>query len=433
MSRTANHKVRTLWLCGVLHAFTHVYHVALAPLLLLIQQDLNLSSVGKATLLVTIMMAACFLPSYPMGILADRISRKKLLGWGLAINGLGFFGLSYASNYGTAVACVLVAGFGGSFFHPAATAMVARLYPIGTGRALGLLAIGASVGFFVGPIYAGWRADLAGWRMPVRELGLIGIFGAILFAWLAEEEPQQRAALAERHRHSEKMFPTPALWLLFIAASFAFSLRDFTGAGMGTLGSLFLQKAHHLDPKATGLWLSGIFILSAVSNPVFGGLSDRARLRWASLVLVVSAVLVAVFPHLPLGWLIPAFMVYGFFFMSNYPMIEAAVMQAVPDAVRGRVFGLFITIGGLVGNLSHGLIGGWVNQMGDRANSPEGFYFLYAALASLVVLSLLGLPCLHAIRRREHLETVQPLETSSPALRALRRTARATPAAKPEA
>src|SRR5262249_29317127 len=38
------------------------------------------------------------------------------------------------------------------------------------------------------------------------------------------------------------------------------------------------------------------------------------------------------------------------------------------------------------------------------ANAPNGFYFLYGLLAALIVLSLLGLPCLHAIRKREHLE-----------------------------
>jgi MFS family permease len=372
-----------------------------------------LSSIGKSTLLVTIMMAAYFVPSYPMGMLADRVSRKKLLGWGLAINGLGFFGLSFAPNYATAVACVLVAGFGGSFFHPAATAMVARLFPVGTGKALGLLGIGASVGFFLGPIYAGWRAEMAGWRMPVRELGLLGIFGAILFAWLAEEEQAPVPGPAKGPRHPEKMFPTPALWLLFIASSAAFSLRDFTGSSMGTLGSLFLQKAHHLDLKSTGLALSGIFIMSAVSNPLFGGLSDRARIRWASLVLILAGSVVAIFPHLPRGWLIPAFMVYGFFFMSSYPMIEAALMQAVPDAVRGRVFGLFITVGGLVGNISHWLMGRWVNKLGDAANSPSGFYPLYATLAACVLLSLIGLPCLHAIRRRENIESAHSVREMS--------------------
>ena len=131
-----NHKVRTLWLCGALHAFTHIYHVALMPLYLPIQRDLQLAGVEQATLLVTLMMIAYFVPSYGMGVLADRLSRKKLLATGLMINGLGYLGLSFAPNYRWALLCVLVAGFGGSFYHPAATAMIARLFPVGTGKAM---------------------------------------------------------------------------------------------------------------------------------------------------------------------------------------------------------------------------------------------------------------------------------------------------------
>src|SRR5215510_11709964 len=125
----APHKFRTLTLVSVLHAFTHLYQVALLPLYLPIQKGFNLDNVGSATFLVTLMMFAYFLPSYPMGVMADRVSRKKLLGLGLAINGVGFVGLALAPNYPVALASMVVAGCGGSFFHPAATALVARLFP----------------------------------------------------------------------------------------------------------------------------------------------------------------------------------------------------------------------------------------------------------------------------------------------------------------
>jgi MFS family permease len=408
MTAESNHKVRTLFLAGALHAFTHIYHVALMPLYLLIQQDFQLASVGKATLLVTVMMLAYFAPSYPMGILADRVSRKKLLGIGLAINALGFVALSQAPNYATALACVSLAGLGGSFFHPAATAMVARMFPVGTGRALGLLGIGASVGFFIGPIYTGWRAETAGWRAPVLELGVLGILGAILFSWLAKAEPKTEVPRTEKVTQPERMLPAPALWLFFIAACFAFSMRDFTGWSMGSLGSLFLQKAHGFSLKHTGLALSAIFLASAISNPLFGGLSDRGRFRWTSLVLIVAAITVAILPRMARSLLVPTFLVYGFFFMATYPMIEAALMESVPDAVRGRVFGFFITIGGLLGNLSHWLVGRWVQKLGDAAALPASFYPLYGMLGLLIFLSLLGLPCLHAIRKREGLATHAP-------------------------
>ncbi len=141
-----------------------------------------------------------------------------------------------------------------------------------------------------------------------------------------------------------------------------------------------------------------------MSNPLFGHLSDRGRKRWASSVLLISAVLVLAFPHVPASWAIPLFLTYGFFFMSSYPMVEAALMQSVPDAVRGRVFGLFITVGGLLGNLSHWIVGEAVRRMGAAAHEPASYFTTYGILAGMILLSLLGLPCLHAIRKREHLD-----------------------------
>src|SRR5436190_13286068 len=131
------HQVRTLWLCGALHTFTHLYQVALLPLYLLIQKDLALPGIERATLLVTAMMAAYYLPSYHMGVAADHWSRKKLLAWGLAFNALGFVVLSRAHSYPVALLGAAIAGVGGSAFHPAATALIAKLFPIDTGRALG--------------------------------------------------------------------------------------------------------------------------------------------------------------------------------------------------------------------------------------------------------------------------------------------------------
>ncbi|MBI2926514.1 MAG: MFS transporter [Verrucomicrobia bacterium] len=414
MTVPESHRTRTLWLTTVLHAFTHVYHVALIPLYLLIQQDLKLASVGAAPFLVTALGLAYFLPSYPLGVLADRFNRKKILAIGLAINGAGFVGLSLAPNYAWAIVAVIVAGFGGSFYHPAATALIARLFPIGTGRAFGLAGIGASVGFCVGPIYAGWRAESAGsWRTPVLELGVAGLIAAVLFAWLAEEHAGATATEPSRAA-ATPLFPSVTLWLFFLAAALAFSLRDFGAGGMGTLSSLFLQQTHGFSPKQAGLALAGIFAASVISNPLFGHLSDRGRLRWICFVLAIASVLIAVFPHLPRAALIPGLVVYGFFFLAGFPMVEAALMESVPDAARGRVFGLFITIAGLLGNLSHGAMGAWVKRLGTDPASVASYYSLFAVLALFVLASLVGLPCLHAIRKREGLEIVSSAVSSAP-------------------
>lgn len=170
---------------------------------------------------------------------------------------------------------------------------------------------------------------------------------------------------------------------------------------MGSLSSLFLQKAHDYDPKWTGLALSGIFVAAIISNPLFGSLSDGGRKRWITLVLIVAAVTAALFPHVPPHWTIPVLVIYGFFFMASYPMTEAALMESVPDAVRGRVFGLFVMGGGVIGNLSHWAVGVKVKHLGDAAHVVSSYFPIYAVVALLMVASLLGLLCLHAIQRRE--------------------------------
>lgn len=402
MTELHRHRVRTLWLSGVLHAFTHLYQVALLPLYFLILRDkaFAIQTVEEATFLVTVLMLSYFVVAYPVGVLADKFSKRKLLALGLAINALGFAGLALSQSYAQAIACMILSGFGGSFFHPAATALIARLYPESTGHAFGLLGIGASAGFFLGPIYTGWRGAQAGWRTPVLELGLIGFVVAIAFLLLADEEPNHHTQTAQT-KIPIQLFPSAMLWMLFLVAAFAFSLRDFAGSSMGSLGSLFLQRAHGLSPGATGGILSMIFVASAISNPLFGRLSDKGVGRWTTFALGIASLFVLAFPHFPASVSGPMFAVYGFFFMASYPMVEGALMGAVPHEVRGRIFGVFITVGGLLGNLAHWAMGAFVKKLGPDSTRVDSYYGLYAALALLILLSLLGLPCLRALRNRE--------------------------------
>jgi MFS family permease len=224
------------------------------------------------------------------------------------------------------------------------------------------------------------------------------VIAALAFAWLADDDQ-------EPHTHAEppreRMFNSWKLWVTFAAAAFAFSLRDFTGSSMGSLGSLFLQQAQGFSLKQTGIAVAAIFLASAVSNPVFGRLSDRGRLRWAMGLLLIATALVVLFPMVGPTLSIPVLIAYGFFFMASYPIVETAVMESVHASVRGRAFGFFITIGGVVGNLAHWVMGLWVELLGSRANTPSAYYPIYWTLAAFILLSLIGLPILRKLREEE--------------------------------
>ncbi|MCC7519756.1 MAG: MFS transporter [Verrucomicrobiae bacterium] len=393
-------RIRALWLCGILHAFTHLYTTALFPLYLILQRDLRLAGEAQATFLVTALGFAYCLASLPMGVLADRVDRRFLLGAGLAANGLAFIGLSQAPSYGWAIAFAMAAGLAGSFFHPAATSMVADLFPDQRGKALGRVAIGAAFGFWFGPAYSGWRATSAGWRAPVLELGLMGLAMAVAFFLLAPPAPAQPHP-SEAHPHRHPSLSRAGFWALIVLAGWLFSFRDFAAAGVATTLSLFLQHARGFDAAATGVLLGGMCLVSLVSNPLFGAMSDRVRLRLAAALIGLAAVAIAFVPWVSRAWLVPLLLFHMFFFMANFPVVEAALMEAVPAKTRGRVFGLFFTICGTIGNSAHWVSGGLVQRLPDQTS--QAYTPLFFGWAVLMLLSISGLTVLNAIRHRPRL------------------------------
>ena len=78
----------TLVLCTILHTFTHAYGAMLVPLYLLMVADLKKPGVKYAALIVTVYGVVYCIFSYGSGILADRMNRRNLLGWGLVLNAI---------------------------------------------------------------------------------------------------------------------------------------------------------------------------------------------------------------------------------------------------------------------------------------------------------------------------------------------------------
>jgi MFS family permease len=362
-----------------------------------IRTDLRLTGDWQATLLVSVQGLAYCGASLPLGILADKLSRRRLMSAGLLLNAAAFLGLALAPGYGWAVFCVALAGFFGSFYHPAATALLVAIFPERPGQALGRAGMGAAFGFFFGPLYAGWRAEAAGWRQPCLELAVAGMAMAVLFEWLAREphDAPHAAPRAEEHR-TRNVWPV----LLGVAlVALAFACRDFGGSGMSTLSSLFLQRAHGFGAKMTGFYLGLMCLIAMLSNPIIGSISDKRRFPVMAASLLSAAVFAAGVPWLPRGWAWVGLTAYGFCLMSSFPVVEAALMESVPDALRGRTFGTFITVGGVIASLAHWAMGRAADGLAQDAHTPSSYAPWFAVLALLIALSLAGIPGIRWLRR----------------------------------
>lgn len=414
----------TLALCAVLHAFTHAYATLLVPLYLLVRDDLGLPGVGRASAIVTVYgLVYCFL-SYPAGLLADRFSRSLLLGVGLLGNALAVAAMGLTRRYELLMLWSVLGGAFGAIFHPAANALVPAHYPRSPGMAIGLLGIGSGIGFFAGPQFAGWRAQAANWHFssvvnwqrPLVEAGLAGFVVGVIFLLIAREAPRPAAARRPAAGEGQPPRPSPptrasrasraepagalgpALRGAVVRVALVLGLRDFAGIATLSLASIYLQRAHGLDAARTGLIVGSMMLIGVVVSPLAVYLSGGARrLPVLAGLLLAGGAVVATTPLWPARSVLWVLMTFMAFQLGSYAVSDAAMLERVPGAVRGRVVGLFLTVAGALASASPWVMGWWTDLLGERAERPSAYLPLFGTIGATMAAAAACGPLLHRL------------------------------------
>jgi MFS family permease len=399
----------TLALCTILHAFTHAYGTLLVPLYLLIVADLKLGAIWKASIIVTIYGFVYCLFSYPAGVMADRFNRKALLGIGLIGNALAITAIGLTRRYEMLIVLGVVGGFFGTIFHPAANALVTAHYPKSPGMAIGVLGMGSGLGFFVGPQYAGWRAQSATWQRPCVEMGLAGIIGGIIFLLVAKEVRKSSGAHDAPH---PQLGATLRRRVLSIAA--VLSMRDFAGVAVLSLASIYLQKAHGYTVKHAGFVIGGMMLLSFFANPIAVYLSPgKRRLPALILILITGGFIVATTTMWNVRFVLPVLCAFQTLQLGSYAVSDAAILERVHASHRGRVVGLFLTIAGTFSALAPWAMGFWTDLLHDRAMQPSAYAPIFAVLGVMMLISSLAAPIIGKLGTVTG-PAIEPLSESRP-------------------
>ena len=392
----------TLALATILHAFTHAYGVLLVPLFLLVRDDLHLKYVSSASLIVTLYGLVYCLGSYGAGVLADRFNRRTLLGIGLLGNAAAIAAMGLTRQYEMLIVLGILAGLFGALFHPAANALLPAHYPKSPGMAIGLLGMGSGLGFFVGPQFAGWRAQtahwqwrlVADWQRPCIELGIAGIIFGILFLIFAREV---RDKSAEGHGASDDQDIHPPIgrrlrWgVSFVAL--LLMLRDFSGVASQTLLSLYLQHVFNYDVRRAGFVVGAMMLLGIFANPLFVYLSPgRRRLPMFCGLVIIGGFVVMLVPFMSVALILPLMCAFQTCHLGSYAVSDAAMLERVPANVRGRVVGLFLTIAGTFGATAPFVMGYWTDMLKDRAWDQHAYRPLFGTLGVMIALSSMAVP-----------------------------------------
>ena len=358
-------------------------------------------------------LAAAFTVIYavfgiPLGILADRGTRKKIMGWGLAAWSLLTAATAGATGFASLLWIRLGVGVGEASFAPAANSMLADLYPAEKrSRATGLMQLGLPLGlvlayFTIGPIVTAFGS----WRAPFLFAAIPGLLLAACFFFV--KEPRRGAAEAggptalagPGDRPFKRIFSVPTVWWIVLAGvgsnMASYSVNTFTVPLFQRWFGVSLTPAATLTGVVVGLTgLVGLTAGAWVADRA-GRRSPTARVLVGAVSMLVAAPLA--FWALSLGRdAVGAYVaIFGIAWLLQYIYYVAAypaLADVVAPRLRGTAIALYFAanylLGGAVGPVITGVLSDGFAKAAGGPPKEAAAIGLHSAMAWVVPITLL--------------------------------------------
>ncbi len=412
--RVAWYTVFVLMLCYTLsYADRQILAFLVGPL----KQDLHISDT-QVGLLQGIAFALVYtIFGLPMGVLADRFSRRNIVAIGVLVWSVTTSLSSVARSFVSLAAARMGVGIGEATLSPCAFSMIADSFPkerlssalsvytmgiqLGSGLALVIGGVVAQAVSHMPPIDIPLAGSIAAWRVTFLIVGAPGLLIALLL--LTVREPARRALLLSSTGAAvplslpEVLVQIRLRWRSVAGISLMISCQATCNYALLAWGPSFFERMHHWPKDRTGLVL-GLTTLGCGCVGLFvgGRLSDRwqsrgtgdAPLRVGLISLTGIALTLAPAMLLPeAGWtvalLIPAVFFIGLPIGCGY----ASLQMIFPNQARGLVSAIVIFAVALIGLGFGALLPGFLN---DHLFHDE--YRIGASIAlTVVVASLVGI------------------------------------------
>ncbi|MFB6171136.1 MAG: MFS transporter [Haloarculaceae archaeon] len=317
--------------------------LAISPL---VPDVIDAFGVSKATLglALTGMWAAYALTQFPSGLLGDRYGERRVALVALALLGGACLLFVVVPSFLLFGLVAVVLGAGAGLYYPVAASLLTDLSE-NVGGALGVMTAGGSAAGLVTPLLAVAVAARFGWRAGVGLGAALALPVLALFAWRVR--PTAPARPDERLR--DRVDPQ-AIGALLSRPAVAFTtvlsfVTMFTFQAFASFFPTFLVEYRGMSQSRAGIAFSAVFLLSAVTLPVMGRLSDRVDrdLVLATNLLVAAAGLAVLLVGDGLAAAAAGVLLLGVG-VSWAGAMQARLMDAFSAAERGTGFGLVRTV-----------------------------------------------------------------------------------------
>jgi MFS family permease len=292
------------------------------------------------------------------GLVADRISRKKVILSGLIFWSAVTIATALVHNYWQLVLCRALEGLGEACYFPASMAMLSAYHGRETrSRAISWHQSSIYVGTILGGSVAGFLAEHYGWQSSFYLFGSAGILLGFVLVWLLKDPPPTATPDAappdfKLRTIAHDLFGKPMPVILMIV---------FIGANFVTVVFLtwlpyYLNQYFHMSLGRSGWNATAYLQAASVTGVLIGGVVGDALARKyrGGRMLVQAAGLLISTPFLALtGWsgTVPLllFSVTGLglfrgFYDAN---LSAALHDVVPPERRATSVGVLNSLGWL--------------------------------------------------------------------------------------
>jgi predicted MFS family arabinose efflux permease len=357
---------------------------------------------------------ACYvLIGLPLAALAERTSRRNIVGVAIAIWSVMTALCGRVANFSQLVLLRVGVGIGEAGLTPSAHSLLSDLFPAQRrGTAVSIFTVGIHLGVFAGLALGGYLAEHFGWRTTFFIISIPGVVVALLiFLTVTEPLRGQHETVASTDLRYQSLFEV--VKLLWRDRSLRYTMLGTTFCSFVTFGQgawlpSFLVRSHGMTVGSAGLLLGVAGGLGGLIGTLIGGtLSDRLGDRNPRWRLWVVAVALAIFPISALAFLYTPTLAYLWVTALTGVMLtavhkaptSAVTLNRTPPRMRARAtaVNLFLTnlLGGGLGPL---VVGGLSDALRPTfgANSLRyglaavSFFALGAALSYFVGGKALG-------------------------------------------
>ena len=268
----------------------------------------------------------CFI-AIPVGWLADRTHRVKVLAGACALWSAATAACGMVGNYGQLVVARMAVGVGEAGGVPPSYAIISDYFPRERrGTAMAIFNLGPPFGSALGVAFGASLAAAFSWRVPFYVIGGIGVVTAVAVYLLVAEPPRggndapDAAAPSDLPRSNfaatiGRFFANPVLLLASVASGGA----NFITYGISNFATLLLMREKGMTLSQVAVWYA-LVVAVAMSGGIYvsGRLIDRFTTR--------SRAAYGTIPALSLLLAVPFFI--GFVWSPSWPL--ALIFLTVP-------------------------------------------------------------------------------------------------------